>query len=258
MIGDALNVSWKEWRELLAHGGSRAASAAVGLAAIVVLGVVLPLVFGRDWVASAFTAWTWLPVWVAISLVADSFAGERERRTLETLLASRLPDRAIVLGKFGAAVGLSWAFSLATLLLGLATVNFAHRRGGDPIVPSTDGWISAGLSLLGSAFVAGIGVLVSMRSATVREATQRTMRVFIASVLGVGALFIGVLAVAVNLPAVWADALGDAWAGLDGTTRVVLNVGSLALGGMLVVAVTVAPLALAMRQFRRGWPLLDQ
>jgi ABC-type Na+ efflux pump permease subunit len=41
-------------------------------------------------------------------MITDSIAGERERQTLETLLASRLPDRAILLGKVAAITLLGW------------------------------------------------------------------------------------------------------------------------------------------------------
>ena len=49
------------------------------------------------------------------SLVADSFAGERERHTLETLLASRLPDRAILAGKLLVPVAVAWGAALLAL-----------------------------------------------------------------------------------------------------------------------------------------------
>ena len=45
-------------------------------------------------------------------MIADGIPGERERHTLETLLASRLSDRSILLGKVMAAVptaGASWS-----------------------------------------------------------------------------------------------------------------------------------------------------
>ena len=43
--------------------------------------------------------------------VPDPLPRERERHTLETLLASRLSDRAILLGKIGAAVGFEWVIT---------------------------------------------------------------------------------------------------------------------------------------------------
>ena len=59
-----------------------------------VFGVFLPLQSGAEWVQSPATVfyWGWVPLMLVGGAVADSFAGERERHTLETLLASRLPD----------------------------------------------------------------------------------------------------------------------------------------------------------------------
>ena len=72
---------------------------------IAVFGVFLPLQNGASWVTSPITMvyWAWMPLMLVTGVIADSFAGERERHTLETLLASRLPDRAILLGKVAAA-----------------------------------------------------------------------------------------------------------------------------------------------------------
>ena len=53
-----------------------------------------------------------------ISFIGDAIAGERERHTLETLLASRMPDRAILLGKVIAIVLYAWGMGVLSLLPG--------------------------------------------------------------------------------------------------------------------------------------------
>jgi ABC-2 type transport system permease protein len=49
-----------------------------------------------------------MPMVVTGILVPDAIAGERERNTLDTLLASRLPDRSILYGKLGFGVAVGW------------------------------------------------------------------------------------------------------------------------------------------------------
>ena len=109
MIADVLTVAWKEWRELLQLGGSHRGGRFSLVILVLVFGVFLPFQSGAEWVESPATVfyWGWVPLMLVSGAVADSFAGERERHTLETLLASRLPDRAILLGKMAAAVAAS-------------------------------------------------------------------------------------------------------------------------------------------------------
>jgi ABC-2 type transport system permease protein len=108
-------------------------------------------------------------------MVPESFAGERERHTLGTLLASRLPDRAILLGKLILAVAIAWGLTLVFLFISIVTVNLAHREGGflffEPLIALAD----VTLSFLLATVTATAGVIVSMRSATVQEAAQTLM-----------------------------------------------------------------------------------
>ncbi|UCD40705.1 MAG: hypothetical protein JSV69_08835 [Chloroflexota bacterium] len=102
MINDILSIMWKEIRELiLQRSGLRGGWIGL-LILIAVFGVLFPLQSGPDWLVTPTTIlmWAWVPFILVNSVVADSFAGERERHTLETLLASRLSDQAILIGKF--------------------------------------------------------------------------------------------------------------------------------------------------------------
>lgn len=174
MIADAWTVMWKEWKELFAQrfrlsGGTLSLLIFVG-----VLGVLLPLQMGRDWVEDprALVFLVYVPLLMVTSVIADSFAGERERQTLETLLASRLSDRAILFGKVGAAVGYGWGLTLISLLVGLVTVNLVHGGGELLLYPPAIGLGIVGFSLLTAGLAAGAGVLVSLRASTVRQAQQ--------------------------------------------------------------------------------------
>jgi len=174
MITDILTVQWKEMKELFFQRGRFRGGVTGMLFFVAVFGIFLPLQSGRDWVESpvGLVYWCWVPFLLVSSVVADAFAGERERHTLETLLASRLPDQAILIGKLAASIAYGWGLTLACVLLGLVSINFAYGRGQLLLYP----WkISLGmmvLSFLVAALAASLGMLVSLRAATVRQAQQ--------------------------------------------------------------------------------------
>lgn len=111
-------------------------------------------------------------VLAVIIVVPESFAGERERHTLETLLASRLGDGSILFGKIGVAVVFSMTLVMMVLVLGLITANIFHWN--DELLLYTAGNLTVTLtvSVLMSVFVASLGVILSLGSETVQEATQ--------------------------------------------------------------------------------------
>jgi ABC-2 type transport system permease protein len=233
---------WKEWKEIL-RGGSRGK---VGLLLFVgIFGFFLPLQMGRAWVDSpmALIYWAWVPLFLVTSVVADSFAGERERKTLETLLASRLSDRAILFGKVGAAVGYGVGITWLSLLLGLVTTNIAHGQGELVMYPLSVGLGIVGLSLLGAGLAASAGVLVSLRAATVRQA-QQTLSITIMVLL-----FVPVFGIQA-LPLEWKLRLIEAFTAMDVNRVVVIVVVTLAvLTGLLLAA--------AMRRFQRAQLILQ-
>ena len=127
---DAWAIIWKEWREMLGQRGLRGKSGL--LLTIGVFGIALPLQAGRAWIESPvlLVTWSWVPMFLVSTVIADAFAGERERHTLETLLATRLSDRTILFGKMGAAIGYAAAITVASLVLGVLTVNVAVADRG--------------------------------------------------------------------------------------------------------------------------------
>jgi ABC-2 type transport system permease protein len=177
MIADVVTVMGKEWKEIMAMGGAQRGRFQL-LIFIGMLGVFLPLQMGTTWVTSpgVVAIWGWLPVLMVSTIVADSFAGERERHTLETLLASRLSDDAILFGKMGAAVAYGWGLTMVALLVGLVTVNIAHRDQGLILYAPLTAIGGFVVSLLGGLLASAVGVLVSLRAQTVRQA-QQTMSI---------------------------------------------------------------------------------
>jgi len=174
VIRDVWTVVWKEWQEFrdqllsLRRGGLSA------LILALILGVVAPVQLGAEWVQSKIIVayWPFLAATMVSSLIADSVAGERERHTLETLLASRLSDSAIIIGKIIAAVLYGLGFAVANLVLGLIAVNVAHSESA-PILFGTQRLIATiVLTILASLLMAGIGVFISLRASTVKQAQQ--------------------------------------------------------------------------------------
>jgi len=168
-----LSMVWKESKDLLFQGGWR--SLIRPLIVVGIMGIYLPLQFGPQWVdltPLGMLLVRWIPVFVIISFIGDAIAGERERHTLETLLASRMPDRAILLGKVGATVLYTWGMGILSLLLGLVLVDLFRTQGNWMFYP-LDLFVDAiVLSLLVSVLGASAGVLISLRVATARQAQQ--------------------------------------------------------------------------------------
>ncbi len=172
MFQDILTVARKEIAEAILMTGGRSR---VGLVfSILVFGIILPLQAGRAWVESnvAIGYWAWVPLYMTNSVAADSFAGERERKTLETLLASRLSDQAILYGKLVAAVLFGWGLTLANVVAGVVTVN--AMQGFKSLIFYNQFQMAAILivSLIMSLLAAGLGILVSLRATSVRMASQ--------------------------------------------------------------------------------------
>jgi len=174
MIRDIRTVILKEWKEYLQQRGSMKGTILMLFIPALILGIIFPLQTGLMWLESplSLAAWAWVPLLMVMSMIADSFAGERERHTLETLLASRLSDSTILLGKILSAVLYALVITVIIIILGLITVNIANPLGGLHFYPVRYLVPGAVLSILVAWLASGIGVLVSLRSSTVRQAQQ--------------------------------------------------------------------------------------
>lgn len=178
-MSDIWTVMWKERKLLFRPHGSRFRSLFVLLVPVLVVAIYLPWQEGQRWVESPFTLITGvlIPMILVGTVIPESFAGERERHTLGTLLASRLSDRAILFGKMGTAVGYGWGMTILMLLLSLITVNITHWNGEIAFFTPTILLANLVVSLLLSIMMAGLGILISLRSATVQGTTQALMAI---------------------------------------------------------------------------------
>jgi ABC-2 type transport system permease protein len=166
-----------------------------------VLGVFIPASTAALWLAAspaAIAYYALLPGVAAAAIAADAFAGERERRTLETLLATPLAESTILIGKVFAAV--IWALTVAAVALVVGTVVVNLSAGA--LVPSPLLLLGAlGAALASGTFMASMATVVSMLIPAARPAQQ------IAS-LGSMAVVGGGLAAwrAMGLAVVWTNA----------------------------------------------------
>ena len=178
MKDDILTVMWKERKGLFRVRGRRA-QALLAMFSPVLLAVFFPLQEGVKWVQSPLSlllAFVAPLILVGIS-IPDSFAGERERHTLPTLLASRLSDRAILFGKIITSVTFGWGVTLVLLAISLVTVNVAHWDGHILFYKPSILLAALVFSFLVAMLTAAAGVLFSLRAATAQEAQQTLMAV---------------------------------------------------------------------------------
>jgi ABC-2 type transport system permease protein len=177
MTEDILTVMWKESKGLLRYNTNRWKSILTLITPIALFGIIFPIQFREEWLTSNWSLAVAVvtPMLLIASTISESFAGERERHTLETLLASRLPDQAILLGKLFMSVLFGWGMTLFLLLVSLGVVNILEWNGDIQFYSMKILWINLTASLLMSGLVANLGILISLRSPTVQNAAQMVM-----------------------------------------------------------------------------------
>ena len=245
MLADIATIVWKESKEFI-QGSSRGSSVSRLLFPIALAGILLPWRSGRGYVTgtTALIGLLWILPMVAVSLTVDSIAGERERHTLESLLATRLSDQAVLFGKLAASVVYAWGMMLTSLVVGLITVNLRQRPGA-PLLLFTPAYAATLVlvSFLGAILVCGLAVLVSVRASTVRQAAQTF-------VYGSTGIIVGSVFGARALPLSWRLMIG----------RILIGPYSMQaelVAGLIFVALDLAVLAAARHRFQRARLILD-
>lgn len=245
MISDVLTVAAKELREILTFGGDVRGRGKYNILILIgVFGILFPLQNGREWVTSPISimVWGWMPfLWVS-GIVADLFAGERERHTLEALLATRLSDQSILFGKLLAALTYGFSLTWLVLLSSIVTLNIVHGRDGLLFYPLTTTIAALVFSILVSGLSASIGVLVSLRAGSVRQA-QQTMS-------------IGMLVI--FLPFMLIQFIPKEWLAKVGTFLVNVEPTQIAIWlAIMLVIVEIILMAIGIRLFQRSKLILD-
>jgi ABC-2 type transport system permease protein len=214
----------KELREILGERQSRRGGFVQAIIIVAVMGVFYPLATRGLWYEAhplAIIYFAFFPGMLAVTVAADAFAGERERKTLETLLAAPLGEGAILAGKAGAAVAWSLSVTAIAFLCAVLTVNVAgHEPGVFLPAPVLVAGAFAG-ALASAALLTGVAVMMSMRVAVARSAQQMTALLSLVLFGGVAAAW-----AALRIPLVWSNVFA--------TEGVVAALAALALAGARV------------------------
>jgi ABC-2 type transport system permease protein len=246
-MADIVTIIAKELKEYWKARGNLRSRLISFMPLFIIFGLYFPLQQREMWMEAPFVPamyFMWLPFILAGGTAADSFAGERERHTLETLLATRLSDRDIFLGKVLATVIYSLGVTWACATLAWITLNVT--RDGGPFF-----WFGASAlaliiigGLLVSLLMTAIGVLASLRAASVRAAAQWFSVITLV-------LFIGGPLLLRALPGSIQEAIAE--------TLATANLTVIGLGAALgVLALDVGLLATGIARFQRTRLILEE
>lgn len=187
-MSDLSAVMWKEWRELRAQADLSPRTLILMLVPLLAIVIAMSAIAGPFLIRSPLAAFVCVfgPIMGMAGTVCEAFAGERERHTLETLLATRLTSEAILMGKILVQVLYGWGIAITLFTLFVLGVNV--RTPG--VLPALPGVIVIFVLLpLVLFLVAAAGVLVSLRAPTVRQAQSRlimsVMTVFVLSAVAI-------------------------------------------------------------------------
>jgi ABC-2 type transport system permease protein len=189
-MSDLTTMVWKEWRELRAQSGELGPkTTAVLMTVLLAMAAGIAVLAGPVFVRTPILLLiAYTPVMGVLGIIGDAFAGERERHTLETLLASRLRSEAILVGKITMVVlyGYASALLLSTILVVGANAKTITEPWILPTLPVTLALVL--LTPLILLFFSSLGVLISMRAATVRQAQSRFMLIFMSGFVSMAAV----------------------------------------------------------------------
>ena len=251
LVADSVAVFWKDVREGLRSGGTGRGGRWTLLFILGYFGIILPLIatpsrtHGVPPELATGRVIAGVPVMLGLLLIAfifpgnivcDAIAGERERHTLETLLATRLPDRAILLGKLLAGIAIGMGLSVVCLVLSTVTTLVVHPGMGLPVSPA---WLG-GLLLVGlelAVFEAALASIVSIYARSLRQAQQFTSMFFVVLFL---VPFIGLQL----MPAGWRQSVVSWLSGLHPLQAALV-------GATVVLAIDVLLLAVSFALFQR-------
>ena len=249
MLTDIWTVCLREWQEILYQRNQIWKTLLGELFSLAIFGIFFPLPLGNNGedTTASFSLWYLVPFVLLLTKVPDSFAGERERHTLPTLLATRLSDRAIVLGKIGAAVAYGWTATLIASWFGLIKVNVVNFKNAPIFYPLNSYLLGIGISLLMTTLVATFGMLVSLRAKTLKQAQQSLAFYF------VGLSFVPVVSLLVSaflLPEAVNENLVSIFKAMSSTTFASIGLLCFAVFDLLLIIFT-------LKRFKRNQLILD-
>ncbi len=197
MTHDINTIARMEWREIVCQPGALAGRG--GYQTDIATALLFALMVGRGTVLTPIAFLVTGVLAVVLHRAPGSFAGERVNGTLEPVLATRIPCESLYLGKALFHICYACCLGLITLAVGAALVAIGmgpRATGGvteaaQLVVDAAPFIALVGIPAL--ALLTQLGVLVSMRSATVAQAQQRAALVLITILMAPVAIFFGLL-----------------------------------------------------------------
>ncbi len=176
-MGDLGTMLWKEWAEFI---GNRRSLRVFGIA-VLVMGIVPTLSFSKGLPDSVeFLILFFYVLFAAMITTAqigtDLVLHERSTKTLEPLLATRLPDGVIFGGKVLAAVLFGYLSALLTVVVQTAALNITGKVSGlVGLSTPVQRLLLLGTPVVLAAYLATVAVFVGLRVADQRSAYLLTM-----------------------------------------------------------------------------------
>jgi ABC-2 type transport system permease protein len=241
-----LQKDWAEWRTILFVRGMPQPALLPILLLTAAFAIYEPSRLGPEWAHSGimvFSSAVLVPALVAGTLVPSAYAGERNSRTLEPLLATPVSDTALLFGKMGLPVFSGWAVGLVTVLIGLGFVQLAYPLAALPTFSFDSSAFVVALCFQTSLLVAAVGTIVSLRAPTILVAEQK-LSAFLMAILVGPAFFVGPLA-----PALWRSQLAGILVAI-GTSNAMLAL------IIVLAALNIGVIFVALRRFNRSTLLL--
>lgn len=198
MLTDILTILWKEGNELLTQSSRFNPNLLLRLFGLLFISYIPISQAGADWFTAPLVMILSLmiPLMTVAEFASDTFAGEKERHTLTTLLASRLSDLALLIGKALSITFYGWIHVVLILIFGMIIGNITSTAPG--IIIYSPGILAGSLLiglLISSAASLG-GVILSMQATTVKAAQQNLGSAYVILSLSI---IVAVKALGVNL-----------------------------------------------------------
>ncbi len=136
-----------------------------------------------------------IPLMVSSTIAAHAIAGEKERKTLETLLYTPITNRQLFFGKLMSAFLPALLVSILSFALYFATVNVLYVALRGVVIIRSWVWLPVMLLINPAASLLGLGatLLVSLRSKTYLQAQQASAFVVLPCVVLVSAQMSGII-----------------------------------------------------------------
>jgi ABC-2 type transport system permease protein len=202
VIREALIVIQKELAEMLGDWHSAYGALIQSAILIAICGVVVPADKPAVWLdpRSLVLLYGAFPAILAATFAADSFAGESERHTLETLLATPLAESAIFIGKLAAAILLALVGSALAVAAGLISATVSG--GAFPRVGAMQILVLLAGAAAFASITAGLATQISLRLKVARAAQQMSSMLSVAVTAALAFLLrrMGVAVEWANLP----------------------------------------------------------